>query len=118
MKVTSKKTSQKLKEFVLDKNYRPILVGDILKVFHFVGARRKKYYMYKQVVGFQPYHPNKFYQVSHLNMKNMNERDSNYPIRLSGERLEDIEIVQGAFGDHEDREKMKPLEDNIIKLGE
>lgn len=101
----------KLQEiFVLDKNSRPILVGDILKVFHFIGARRKKYFMYKQVVGFQPYHPNKFYQVSHLNMKNMDDNDSNYPIMLDGKRLDDVEIVQGAFDDHEERKK-------IINLG-
>ena len=30
-----------------DKYGRTIEHGDLLKVFHFTGARRKKYYMYK-----------------------------------------------------------------------
>lgn len=33
-----------------DKNGKQILVGDLLKVFHFIGARRKKHYMYQVVV--------------------------------------------------------------------
>ena len=33
-----------------DKNGKQILVGDLLKVFHFRGARRKKYYMYQVAV--------------------------------------------------------------------
>ena len=32
-----------------DKKYREILEYDLLKVFHFIGARRKKHYMYKLV---------------------------------------------------------------------
>lgn len=33
-----------------DKNGEQILEGDLLKVFHFIGARRKKHYMYQVVV--------------------------------------------------------------------
>ena len=34
-----------------DKHGREIKIGDILKVYHFTGARQEKYYMYKQVIG-------------------------------------------------------------------
>lgn len=35
-----------------DKTGRQIKVGDVLKVYHFQGARwRKHYFMYKQVIG-------------------------------------------------------------------
>lgn len=34
---------------ILDKKGRKVEHGDLLKVFHFIGARRKKYYMYKIV---------------------------------------------------------------------
>ena len=33
-----------------DKNGEQILEGDLLKVFHFIGVRRKKHYMYQVVV--------------------------------------------------------------------
>lgn len=32
---------------MLDKKKREIKEGDILKCFHFIGARNKKHYMYK-----------------------------------------------------------------------
>lgn len=32
---------------VIDKHGIPIMPGDVLKVFHFVGARNKRHYMYK-----------------------------------------------------------------------
>ncbi len=35
---------------IYDKNGRQVFEGDLLKIFHFIGARRKKYYMYKIVV--------------------------------------------------------------------
>lgn len=33
-----------------DKKGRLVEVGDVLKVYHFTGGRRKKYYMYKLVM--------------------------------------------------------------------
>lgn len=35
-----------MSEYYDAKGY-PVFAGDVLKVFHFRGARRKKYYMYK-----------------------------------------------------------------------
>lgn len=39
--------------FVLDKSGRKIVPGDVLKVFHFIGARRKRHYMYKQALRYE-----------------------------------------------------------------
>ena len=36
---------------VYDKHGREILTHDIVKVLHFIGARRKKHFMYKQALG-------------------------------------------------------------------
>lgn len=35
---------------VIDKNRRQICPGDLLRSFHFTGARRKKYYLYHVAV--------------------------------------------------------------------
>lgn len=76
---------------LFDKTGKPIKVGDILKVFHFTGARRKKHYMYKQPievvilgVDAKPY-----LKISHLNMT-----DDYYLEPLDGRTLTDYEIVQ------------------------
>lgn len=34
---------------IKDQKNKPIKEHDVLKVFHFVGARKKRYYMYKHV---------------------------------------------------------------------
>lgn len=51
-----------------DEKGREIRPGDVLKVFHFVGARRKRHYMYKQAIGYEK-HPKGggYLRVSHLN---------------------------------------------------
>lgn len=38
-----------------DKHGIPIERGDIVKVFHFIGARRKRHYMFKQCLGLSRY---------------------------------------------------------------
>lgn len=90
---------------IYDKNRRPILIGDILKIFHFTGARKKRYYMYKQVIGVHTFGEGKFYTISHLEMD-----DSSYYLKLDGEVHSEIEIVQsnGELGDiyFEDRIKL------------
>ena len=40
-------------KFMLDKTGRKILPGDVLKVFHFIGARRKRHYLYKQALRYE-----------------------------------------------------------------
>ena len=86
---------------IFDKTGREIAVGDILKVFHFTGSRRKKYYMYKQVLRSHPLGKNNqlFFEVGHLNMT-----DEVYDIMLDGSTLLDYEIVQG-LDDHHTRER-------------
>jgi len=100
-----------------DKNMRPLRVGDVLKVYHFTGARRKKHYMYKQIVGTRWLGGAKlrdgstvpmveYFDVSHLNMG----RDDGYTIGMDEGVLHDYEIVQGldVYPDNwEDREKVK-----------
>jgi len=105
------KTINEIQELPTDKNDRPIMIGDILKVFHFIGSRNKKYFMYKQVMGIKnlgkPVSA-PFYRVSHLNMKDAmaEEGDSGYWIQVKAEKLADIEIVQSATGDFEERRKV------------
>lgn len=102
-----------MSDVTCDKNQRPIRVGDVLKVFHFVGARRKKHFMYKQVVRTQWLggYGNKpkvlYFFVSHLNLKeNSVQGDGGYWLSMHEGMLPDYEIVQGSSDDFEDREKV------------
>jgi hypothetical protein len=92
-----------------DKHGTPIIRGDIVKVFHFIGSRRKRHYMYKQCLGEQllhESHPEPYVLFSHLNfIEDRTQRDGPYSIRR-GERLDDYEIVQSIKCDHEDRKKV------------
>ena len=96
-----------------DKHGRAMKVGDVLKVFHFVGARRKRYFMYKQIVGTRmlggygdkPKIP--YFDVSHLNLDDGKE---NYPISMDQGVLPDYEILQG-LDDIESRPKLPIAKD-------
>jgi hypothetical protein len=85
---------------VYDKNGVPIAIGDTIKIFHCIGARRKKHYMYKHVVGIK----NGRFRLSHLTI-NINDY---FTLRIDNSVLNDFEIVQG-FGedgtDFTDRQK-------------
>ena len=48
---------------VRDKSGKAVSPGDVLKVFHFVGARRKRHYMFKQAVAYERGR----LKISHLN---------------------------------------------------
>ena len=95
-----------------DKTGREILVGDVLKVFHFIGARRKRYHMYKQVVGQKTLGSGTQYLVvSHLTPRESSEC---YYEALDGRVLNSVEIVQGFGADgisFEDRPKIKRNEE-------
>ena len=84
-----------------DKNRRQIAVGDILKVFHFVGARRKKHFMYKQVMAQIELGANgaPYFEVSHLNLG----ADEGYDLALDGRVLPGYEIIQCVSGEPADR---------------
>lgn len=91
-----------------DRRGIPIERGDIVKVFHFIGARRKRHYMYKQCLGAELLHPSHdqpYILFSHLNFQDdRRERNGPYPVRID-ERLPDYEIVQSIKCDHEDRQR-------------
>ena len=91
---------------VRDKFGVEIKVGDVLKVFHFVGPRRKRHYMYKQVVGVMtlgvPGRRSEYLKISHLNM----DENGYYTQRLDGSILDGYEVVQGAKDNIEDRPRI------------
>jgi hypothetical protein len=89
-----------------DKNRYPIYKGDLLKVFHFIGQRNKKYYMYKVVTEVDGC-------LCAVDVADLVLRPAN-PHRYSIEALgleENIEIVQGSgpgdFYCFEQRERKK-----------
>lgn len=90
---------------VYDKNGREIMLGDILKVYHFTAAlRRKKHYMYKQVMiadRFRDGTP--IFRVGHLDLT-----DDFYTIVCDGNRLSDYEIIQSIDCKFEQRPIQAP----------
>jgi len=89
---------------VYDKTGREIKVGDVLKVYHFTGARwRKRYFMYKQVTHETTLGKNgsRYLVVSHLNFKPPEERNGGYYLALDGKVMTDTEIVQGLDWHHD-----------------
>ena len=102
-----------------DQTGRAIKVGDVLKVFHFQGARwRKRYFGFKQVVGsYQFKDGTTALKVSHLNMKDWGERDAGYTLVCDGTVYRDIEIVQGLDW-HHDRPRNAAICRAHVKEGE
>lgn len=78
-----------------DQNGIPFALGDVVKVFHFVGARRKRHYMYKQVVGERVW-PSGYrcWLFSHLNLKPAEGPDGGFYVARDGRHHRDYEIVQ------------------------
>ncbi len=86
---------------IYDKNRREVMQGDIVKVFHFVGARRKRHYMYKQVVEERLLGKNQstYWYLSHLSQR----EDDGYLLAKDGKVYTDYEIVQSIDFAFEDR---------------
>lgn len=85
-----------MREWPKDKNGRTIQIGDVLKVFHFVDARKKRNYMYKYVLGVEQHADNDYLRISHLIL----DIDEVYLVLAEdGLILQDYEIVQGYFCD-------------------
>lgn len=92
-----------------DKNGREILIGDVLKVFHFIGSRRKRHYMYKHVVGMDRLGKS---NRPHLRINHLNLSDNTNYEPMDGRHLTDYEIVQGYGEDgkpFDDRPKKSPV---------
>ncbi|AYJ87625.1 hypothetical protein D3Y57_19000 [Sphingomonas paeninsulae] len=91
---------------IYDKTGRSIAAGDVLKVYHFTGARwRKRHFMFKQVMRETTLGKNEnaapYFFVSHLTLTPEGERDSGYYLALDGKHHADIEIVQGLVWHHD-----------------
>lgn len=88
-----------------DKNRRPIRVHDVLKVFHFIGPRRKRYYMYKQVADIRETMSGRtFLVINHLE-----QGETPYHLFVKDDPVfNDYEIVQGyEGGPFEQRKKLR-----------
>lgn len=84
-----------------DKHGREIMRGDIVKVYHFTGAQRKRHYMYKQALGVKVWPSGTGRMMfSHLDF----DAEGHYYEDLK--KLRDYEIVQCLVGMPEDREKV------------
>jgi hypothetical protein len=81
-------------QILYDENGIPIFPGDTIRIFHFTSAtRRKKYYMYKFVVGSEVHRDSLYLRISHLNLNG-----DSYLELLNGRVMTGWEIVQGYEG--------------------
>ena len=76
---------------IYDKKNRKVEAGDLIKIFHFTGARRKKHYMYKHVLEVKEIQGNHYLVMSHLNLKG-----ESFLFMLDDSVQVDWEILQGA----------------------
>lgn len=91
---------------VYDKNDRPIYAGDLLRSFHFRGARRKVYYLYHVAVWNPKEECLEAVPTSELEPKLVNRGGR---CRLFQDTADDMEIISGhgpgAILDFNDRPK-------------
>ncbi len=81
-----------------DKTGRQIELGDVLKVYHFTGARRKRYFMYKQALGTRTINGTDYAVMDHLDMN-----AEHYLECCDGRTLNDYEIVQSIDAKYQER---------------
>lgn len=75
-----------------DKTGRPLELFDIVKVFHFTGARKKKHYMYKQVIEkIVTNDP----EVEYFKLSHLSNCGTSYPLFCNNKINLGHEIVQG-----------------------
>lgn len=88
---------------VFDRHGREIMRGDVLRVYHFTGARRKRHYMYKQAMGTRQFGSDEHYMVfDHLNLDT-----DHFHERCDGRVLQNYEIVQSIDGRFKERTPCK-----------
>lgn len=89
-----------------DRRGIPIERGDVVKVFHFVGARRKRHFMYHQCIGAMEIGTagTPYVAFSHLNfVEDHLKLDGPYLERPDDRVLTDYEIVQSIDCKHDER---------------
>ena len=88
-----------LSQVLRDKTGRHIERGDVLKVYHFTGRRRKRHYMYKQALGAKALGSGLLYMmIGHLDLD-----EAYYLERCDGRSLPDYEIIQSIDAKFEER---------------
>ena len=79
-------------KFILDRKGKKIKIGDVLKIYHFKGSRRK-HYMYKQVIG---HHSSErlgnYFSVAHF--YNPDQSKQFYYLEKDNKQHEEIEIIE------------------------
>jgi hypothetical protein len=83
-----------------DKTGRQIERGDVLKIYHYTGARRQRYYMYKQVMGTRSINGTEYAVLDHLDLDTQH-----YLECCDGRILRDYEIVQSIDAAFHNRPK-------------
>ena len=92
-----------------DKHGREIMIGDVVKIYHFTAAlRRKRHYMFKHVTGERVW-PSGWtcLFLSHLTLKD----DDGFYVAKDGKHYPDYEIVQSADAKFDERPRTKPTPD-------
>lgn len=100
---------KKLTKALYDKHGIPIERGDLVKIYHFTGARRKRHFMYHQALGTQSIGPSgmPYMMFSHLNfIEDRRQQDGPYPELLDGRVLSDYEIIQSIDCKFEQRPRL------------
>jgi hypothetical protein len=100
-------------QILRDKTGRQIERGDILRVFHFIGRRNKRHYMYKQALGVKKIgSESEYMMISHLELD-----DKYYVERCDGRSLADYEIVQSIDAKFEERPRISAPPVSVDGLG-
>lgn len=89
-----------------DKHGIPIERGDVVKVFHFVGRRRKRHFMYHQCLGVREIGAGltPYVAFSHLNfVEDHLKQDGPYLQKPDDRVLTDYEVVQSMDCKHDER---------------
>lgn len=97
---------------LFDQRGIPFEVGDVVKVFHFTGVRRKQHFMFKQVCGNHEINGHAYLKFSHLDLT-----DNYYVEPLNGRVLDDYEIVQSIDCKFQERDRLNPAGRAALKTG-
>jgi len=102
---------------LFDKIGREIQPGDVLKVFHFIGARRQQHYMHKQALR---YDDRGCLVISHLNRIDDSEPwelgKNFYCERADGRVMLDYEIVGSIDARFDERIKIDITRERVLEL--